>query len=441
MFRSSFGFYGSKLFSLTYLVLALPWGAMLLTVATEGIVVGLIQLRPSLANFDPLPSGALPSRLTFLGLCTLLGVGGVMLACFVLPRNHGAAVRRTAGLASSLSLMIMVGLTIWAYYDSGFLPSLQVQWDEAPHLTSSQVPDSSDRCVLCWCQAYEELGTASSSTVPSLSSGVWNTISSFALLITAGKPILWPRLRSVHRRHDPNLALPQPRMYRTGVASWSTLALGVGDLGRYSLLRDTPKRALLTVFPLFGPFTTFCGMVVSGALYRSRGASVVGLGASVEWMGVDYVLPVWIALSVVAIHQILAGYGVGAANAVVDLVPRWLNPRVGGAVFIVAALALSAFGPEVASVSTDMGPASGLADAVLSFTRWSSISGLLSGALFAVLIVDFFAIRRRKLPTDYLYKSSPLLHRCGVNGAAVLSLVLAYGTYVTIFQLQSRDNG
>jgi cytosine/uracil/thiamine/allantoin permease len=102
------------------------------------------------------------------------------------------------------------------------------------------------------------------------------------------------------------------------------------------------------------------------------------------------------------------------------------TPRRGGAAIFLAISVVLSLVPLLPWDAWGVAYAPRVAATLSSFGRWGAISGAVSGGLLAVLVGDYHAFRRRRLPTDYLYKSMPRLHRGGVSGAALLALAAAY---------------
>jgi cytosine/uracil/thiamine/allantoin permease len=123
---------------------------------------------------------------------------------------------------------------------------------------------------------------------------------------------------------------------------------------------------------------------------------------------------IWV-INITAIS--LLGYSIGAANALTNIVPPVLGPCTGGALF-----SLGSTGLAVVATARVRNP--------LFLAEWSFVAALVGGAVVAILLCDYYAVRGRELPREYMYRSWPLLHLCGVNFAAVLALAGAVGVFL-----------
>ena len=121
-----------------------------------------------------------------------------------------------------------------------------------------------------------------------------------------------------------------------------------------------------------------------------------------------------------------SGYTLGAAHCIADLAPWFLTAKSGGALFIFATLIFTLFAPSTFAYNAFNPSASGR----LSLPYWSQTCGLVAGGIFGILVGDYFIIRQRELPTNYLYRVTPRLHWLGVNTGAILALLVAYAIFV-----------
>lgn len=127
-----------------------------------------------------------------------------------------------------------------------------------------------------------------------------------------------------------------------------------------------------------------------------------------------FVLPYAILLALSSVYATLGSYGIAAGNAMANLTGSKLSAASGASLFFLATFTLAVFSP--ASGGT-----------IEAYPRYALLCGLMLGGLIGVIAADYFVMRRWRLPTEYLYKTRPRLHLCGLNSAAVLALLVSYG--------------
>lgn len=359
--RTSFGIFGAKIFSLLHLGLAFPWTAWLLSIATEGLREGITRFRPSVATWNPLPPSFLPP-----GQSSLLSLLCLASSFLLLVSLHAfgkiQALRSLAPVLSTLLLAFYVGLGIWAYRLLGL--------DTGLH-------------------AYD------------------------AKVLPASLP--------------PSPPLPLytslPLAVLLGLGAWTTpLLLGWGDLSRWCSLRPSPRHALLVVFPLLSPLTTFLGCFLTGTVARGWSTVVFTPTALLSFLSPPYMaLLGGIGLWVATLHTAVVGYLLPGAHALSNVLgPRLLaNTGVAGGCLGFGAFLFVLLAPSTVLTSRDAHGGS-------AFVGGSLLSGLVGGALVGVLLSDIFWVRQAVLPVHYLYKTTPRLHKGGVNVGAILA-VLAGG--------------
>lgn len=369
--RASFGVFGSKIFSLLHLAIALPWAAWLLCISSEGLRVGITRFRPSLADWAPLRSSLLPAGYpSLLSLLCLVATALLLLVLHIFGKVH--ALRSLASTVSTTLLSLYLGLAIWATRLVGFQSALVA----------------------------------------------YNT-----KLLPATLPPSSPL----------SLYIALPLVVLAGLGCWSTpLLLGYGDVARWCSLRSAPRRALLLVFPLLTPLTTFLGCLLMGAIAKGWTTEATTPTALLRFLSPPLMaLIVGICFCLAFLHTTLQGYLLSASHALTDVLgPRLLrNSTIAGSFLVLASFLLALIAPSTLLDSSDARSGTGS----LSLSSWSLTSGLVAGAMSGVLLSDYFWMRATTLPVDNLYKTVPRLHACGVNAGALVAVLLAF----VVFGLRS----
>ena len=318
--RAAFGVWGSKVFSLLFLALALPWTAWLLMVAAEGLSVGIARFRPATASWAPIPPDLLPGGYSNLLSVLCLAVAAVVLwTWYMLGKVH--SVRRLAPTCTTTVLAFYIGMAIWGCRLVGFPTALA---------------------------GYDRLRSQEN----------------------AGALPLY-------------VALPLAVLAGVGCWT-TPLLLGFGDLARWCSVRAAPRDALLYAFPLFATASCFLGVLVTGAVEKGWTSEAMTPTAPLRFLSPpSMALAGGVLLCLGALHAALAGYVLAAGHALTDVVgPRFLhNSTVAGGVFILGSLALALFCPQALLESGDVragtGPLSLMAWSIVSGLVGGAVVGVL----------------------------------------------------------------
>jgi len=125
--RSAFGIIGSKLYSLVFLALAVPWSAWVLNVAAKGVYVGLIVLLPQgWEDFNPVRDTSF-IQANFITLVVLFFLFLLQLL-FFLPGDQVGVLRGVAPSSAGFVISYYISLIVWAYQRPGLGDCIKVSY-------------------------------------------------------------------------------------------------------------------------------------------------------------------------------------------------------------------------------------------------------------------------------------------------------------------------
>lgn len=205
------------------------------------------------------------------------------------------------------------------------------------------------------------------------------------------------------------------------VGYWATLSLNIPDFTRYAKTqRDQIMGqaiglpATMTLFAFIGVAVTSATPVIfadpaTGALGEPIWDPTVLLGKMGGGLSVIISL---FALTIATLSTNIAANVVSPANAMINVAPRKVSFRLGG--YITAGLGVAMFPWKLLEDPSGY-----------IFTWLVGVSALL-GPVGAILIVDYFVIRRTHLDLEALYrKEGAYTYARGFNPAAILAFTLS----------------
>lgn len=204
------------------------------------------------------------------------------------------------------------------------------------------------------------------------------------------------------------------------VGFWATLSLNIPDFTRYAKTQRDQVLGQAIGLPLFMTLFAFIGVAVTSATPVIFGETIwdptILLGrmgeASEGAMAVFTVVVSLFALSVATLSTNIAANVVSPANAIINVKPEKLTFQLGG--YITAGIGLAIMPWKLIESA-----------GAYIFTWLIGYSALL-GPIGAILIVDYFLIRKTELDLEELFQRQGRywFHR-GFNPVAVFALIVA----------------
>lgn len=198
----------------------------------------------------------------------------------------------------------------------------------------------------------------------------------------------------------------------SGVSFWATLALNIPDFSRYA--RSQRDQAVgqaiampttMTLFAFVGVATTAASVVVFGdaTVYPDQLVARIG--------GAPVIAISMLGLALATLSTNIAANVVSPANDFANLAPSKISYRTGGLI--------------TATIGVLMCPWLILQNAGNYIFVWLVGYGVLLGPIGAIMIVDYFVLRRRELIVDDLYRRGGAYeYTNGVNLRAMLAFAL-----------------
>ena len=200
----------------------------------------------------------------------------------------------------------------------------------------------------------------------------------------------------------------------SGVSFWATLALNIPDFSRYARSqRDQvigQAIAMPTTMALFA-FVGVAATAASAVAFKAQGGPFADPTLLVTHFHSKLVVAVsMLGLALATLSTNIAANVVSPANDFANLAPARISYRAGG--MITAFIGLLMFPWKIIS-----------SIGAYLFT-WLIGYGVLLGAIGAIMIVDYFIIRKTELDVDDLYRRGGRYeYTNGVNWRAVLAFV------------------
>ncbi len=197
------------------------------------------------------------------------------------------------------------------------------------------------------------------------------------------------------------------------VGFWATLSLNIPDFTRYAKTQRDQVLGQLIGLPTTMTLFAFIGVAVTSATVVIFGEAVWDPTVLLGKMGGGFAVAVSLfALSIATLSTNIAANVVSPANVFINLAPKRINFRLGG--LITAGLGVAIFPWKLIESTGNY-----------IFTWLIGYSALL-GPIGAILIIDYFLIRRTELDVSGLYrKDGPYWYRNGFNPVAIGAFVLA----------------
>lgn len=177
------------------------------------------------------------------------------------------------------------------------------------------------------------------------------------------------------------------------VSAWSTLILNVADLSRYAQDQRSQLVGQAVGFPAAFFVTVFSGLLVCGAAYARSGEVAWNLAPILRTTPAWFALPVGASMAVGVLSVNVLANIISPANDVINICPERISFK---------AAALGSLALAVVSC-----PWRTLADPHSFVDTFLVGYGMLTGALFGIMSVDFFALRKRELDVAGLYARGP----------------------------------
>ncbi|MAG55884.1 MAG: nitrate reductase [Planctomycetes bacterium] len=198
------------------------------------------------------------------------------------------------------------------------------------------------------------------------------------------------------------------------VGFWATLALNIPDFTRYARLQRDQILGQAIGLPATMTLFAFIGVAVTSAtmVIFTDGKAVPDPTVLAGKMGGGFsVVASLFALSIATLSTNLAANVVSPANAMINAAPGRITYKIGG--LITALIGLLIFPWKLIETSGGY-----------IFTWLIGYSALL-GPIVAILIVDYFLVRRMKIDIDDLFsKRGRYWYRGGFNPAAIIAFVV-----------------
>ena len=197
------------------------------------------------------------------------------------------------------------------------------------------------------------------------------------------------------------------------VGFWATLSLNIPDFTRYAKSQRDQVLGQVIGLPTTMTLFAFIGVAVTSATVVIFGEAVWDPTVLLGKMGGGFAVAISLfALSIATLSTNIAANVVSPANVFINVAPNRINFRIGG--LITAGLGVAIFPWKLIESTGNY-----------IFTWLIGYSALL-GPIGAILIVDYFLIRKTEFDLSGLYrKEGPYWYRHGFNPIAIGAFVLA----------------
>lgn len=198
----------------------------------------------------------------------------------------------------------------------------------------------------------------------------------------------------------------------SGVSFWATLALNIPDFSRYARTQRAQAIGQAIAMPTTMTLFAFVGVATTAATVVVFGEAIVYPDQLVTRFGDPAIVAIsMFGLAVATLSTNIAANVVSPANDFANLAPARISYRTGGLITAVLGVLIC--------------PWLILASAGNYIFIWLVGYGVLLGPIGAIMIVDYFALRRRELIVDDLYRRGGAYeYRGGVNPRAMIAFAL-----------------
>lgn len=196
------------------------------------------------------------------------------------------------------------------------------------------------------------------------------------------------------------------------VGYWATLSLNISDFTRYAINQRAQIRGQIFGLPLTMTFFAFIGVAVTSATIVIFGEAIWDPVLLVRRFDSPVVVSfAMLAVVIATLSTNVAANVVGPANDFSNMWPSKINFKRGGYITGVIGIVVM--------------PWKLLADPSGYIFTWLIGYSALLGPIVAILLTDYFVLRRCELHTEDLYRhSGRYSYRSGINPRAVIALLL-----------------
>lgn len=198
----------------------------------------------------------------------------------------------------------------------------------------------------------------------------------------------------------------------SGVSFWATLALNIPDFSRYARSQRDQAIGQAIAMPTTMTVFAFIGVVTTAATVAVYGKAIAYPDQLVTRFGNPLVVGIsMLGLALATLSTNIAANVVSPANDFANLAPARISYRTGGLITAVIGVLIC--------------PWLILKSAGNYIFVWLVGYGVLLGPIGAIMIVDYFVLRRRELVVDDLYRrGGQYEYAGGINPRALIAFVL-----------------
>jgi nucleobase:cation symporter-1, NCS1 family len=198
----------------------------------------------------------------------------------------------------------------------------------------------------------------------------------------------------------------------SGVSFWATLALNIPDFSRYARSQRDQVFGQAIAMPTSMTAFAFIGVATTAATVIVFGEALVTPDALVSRFDNPVLVGVsMLGLAIATLSTNIAANVVSPANDFANLAPSKISYRDGGLI--------------TAAIGVLICPWLILSTAGNYIFVWLVGYGVLLGPIGAIMIIDYFVLRRRELVVDDLYRRGGVYeYSRGINGRAMAAFAL-----------------
>ena len=198
----------------------------------------------------------------------------------------------------------------------------------------------------------------------------------------------------------------------SGVSFWATLALNIPDFSRYATSQRAQALGQAISMPTTMALFAFIGVASAAASQIAFGESINDPTALVTRFDSKLVVGIsMFGLALATLSTNIAANVVSPANDFANLAPGKISYRAGGMI--------------TAAIGFLMVPWKLLSSIGTYLFTWLIGYGVLLGAIGAIMIVDYFVLRRRTLIVDDLYRRGGAYeYDGGINRVAIIAFLI-----------------